>query len=376
MPNRRFLSRPMHIPRVTTMSCPGQSPVDTQQNLAPFKAMTMSRPSHTYMGVQQQSTISGGTTMPCPGQPPANVQQNLAPLDAMTMSCPSDASMSAQQPVTSSSDMTMSCPGYTFRQGIESTLAPVFTPRIPKARPDFRFGYRLANAQGNLDASHVPSSAQEGQHSVASKVSCSTRKRDLNYRKRDLWYLTPNEHATNQMIDNFNAFLHAEIKVFAQVLPSGKASVFEQSITTAMKTINSLKFSPNDPIGNLTTNDLRYSTHIYRKKNNVFASKAIKKVKTPKETKVPNQPLRIFGKVPPECSAAVKHIKQELQDNPNNTLSNTPIHLPKEDSNVTTLKATLSSSSDAQLNSPSTPDIIDIITLDDLDTNITNTWKS
>jgi hypothetical protein len=369
MPNRRFLSRPMHIPRVTTMSCPGQSPVDTQQNLAPFKAMTMSRPSHTYTSVQQQSTISGGTTTPCSGQSPVNVQLNFAPLDAVAMSCPGNASMSAQQPVTSLSDITMSRPGYTFRQNVEKTLAPVLTPRIPKARPDFRFGYRLANAQGNLDISRVPSSAQEGQHSVASKAGCSTK-------KRDLWYLTPNEHATNQMIDNFNAFLHAEIKVFAQILPSGKASVFEQSITTAMKTINSLKFSPNDPIGNLTINDLRYSTHIYRKKNDVFASIAKKRTRTPKETKVPNQPLKIFGKVPPECSAAVKQIKQELQNNPDKVLSNIPITLPTENSNVTILNAITSNPTGARSNSPPATDIIDVITLDDLDTMVTSTSGS
>jgi hypothetical protein len=143
-----------------------------------------------------------------------------------------------------------------------------------------------------------------------------------------------------------------------------------------MKTIHSLKFSPNDPIGNLTTNDLRYSTHIYRKKNNVFASRAIKRAKTPKETKVPNQPLKIFGKVPPECSAAVKQIKQELQNNPGKVLSNIPITLPTENSNVTILDANTSNPTDARSNSPPATDIIEVITLDDLDTMVTSTSRS
>jgi hypothetical protein len=350
--NRQFLPYPMHIPRVTTMPCPGQSPVDTQQNLVPFNAMTMSRPSHAYIGTQQEPPVLN--------------------------------------------DTTMSCPGRTFRHGVERVFAPVYTPSIPTATPAFRFGYQLANTRENLGTSHVQSSSNDGQYIEASKASGSTRKGDLNYRKRDLHYLTPSELATNQMLDNFAAFLHAEVRVFAQVLPSGKLSEFERGINTVTKTITSLKFSPNDPIGNLTTEDLRYSK-IAPPRGINSASKAISKVKTPTaislfghtivkeadrprnyktKTELLNQTIRLFGKVPPECSAAVKQIKQELQDNPNKVLSNTPIILPKEDSNVTSLEVTLSNPTGAQSNSPPTTDNVEVITLYDLDTMVTSTSMS
>jgi hypothetical protein len=162
------------------------------------------------------------------------------------------------------------------------------------------------------------------------------------------------------------------------------------------KTITSLKFSPNDPIGNLTTEDLRYSK-IAPPRGINSASKAISKVKTSKaislfghtivkeadrprnyktKTELLNQTIRLFGKVPPECSAAVKQIKQELQDNPNNVLSNAPIILPKEDSNVTSLEVTLSNPTGAQSNSPPTTNNVEVITLYDLDTMVTSTSKS
>ena len=346
----------MHVPPVTAMSSPGQSPVNTQQDLIPPCIPT---------------TL-------CPSQVPMDIQQNLVTLG----------------------DMTMSRPDHMLRHGIENILAPacipslapactqnvapVYTPNIPNAKPAFRFGYRLATAQYNLAVSSAQSLSNERQCAEAGVTRES-------YRKRDLYYLTPSENAANQMLDNFTTFLHAELKVFAQILPSGKRSELDNIIITATNAISSLKYSPNDPTGNLTTTNLQFLKTARRKNpvarkrtkagdDSLFGGKIIKEIdqaeKAETRTKPSAKPLRIFSKTSPECSLAVKRIKRELQDNPNKVLSNIPTTLLKEDSNVTLPDAILSNVTGAQLNSPPVTDDIEIVTLDDIEIDVTSTSET
>ena len=354
--NQQFIPYPMHVPRVTAMSSPGQSPVSIQHNLIVPCDTTTLRPSHMHMNIQQNLVTPGNMTMSRPGHMLRHGIENiLAP-----------ACIPSMAPVCT------------------PNVAPVYTPNIPNAKPAFRFGYRLATAQYNLAVSSAQSLSNERQCTETSVTRDS-------YRKRDLYYLTPSENAVNQMLDNFTTFLHAELKVFAQILPSGKQSELDNIIITATNSISSLKYSPNDSTGNLTTTDLQFLKTARRKNpvarkrtktgdDSLFGGKIIKEVDRVEDAetkaKSPANPFRIFSKNSPECSLAVKRIKQELQDNPSKVLSNIPTTLLKEDSNVTLPDAILSNVTGAQLNSPPVTDDIEIVTLDDIEIDVTSTSET
>ena len=376
----------MHIPSAMTTFRPSHASVNAQQTYNNQNAMTMFRPGHAFANTYQNFTNSNAVTTFCPSYASNNAQQNLANPSTMTTFRPSHLTSNMQDnPVTPNAVSTFR-PSHALGHNHESLVVPSYTPTTQNDKPLFRFGYTLANAPYNLNVSNVRSLSDNGQLIEADKASGYTK--TTKPPSTNLHYLTPNETTTNQMLDNFATFLHAELKVFAQILPSGKQTELEECIITATKTINSLKFSPNDPIGNLTNMDLQLSKLVHLKKPgaskpaktvdkakatktiSLFGGKVIKKIvsradakkaearrvrailkqsvlnaktsptlsKTPAKllnSNVVNQPLIVRCHLPEkQISTFINHLRQELQTSPDLALNETSMELIEEEIDV------------------------------------------
>ena len=152
-------------------------------------------------------------------------------------------------------------------------------------------------------------------------------------------------------------------------------AILKQSVLNA-KTSPTLSKTPAKLLNsNVVNQPLIVRCHLPEKQISTFINHLRQELQTSPDLALNETSMELIE----EEIDVVEHIKQETDVNPNQILSNVSTNLLKEDSNVAIPDAKLSNPYNlpgAQLNSPPSVDIIDIITLDDLDANVTSTSGS